>query len=126
MGNSSYLTDGRETEETFWSKTDKIIAELSFFNDTSSVDSVTALPHNKDGTWLFAGNSRKPTYPILQCNTTTKAASVPTATTTSMPTMHYRSSPALERDEIHGYLISGIGRTPEGDGILHPGNGILR
>jgi hypothetical protein len=112
------------SEET---ETATIIAELSFDdNDNSPTVSVAALPDDKDSIWLFAGSSRKPTNPILLFNTTTKTANIPipTANTTSMPTLYYR--PASVSDGSHGYLIGGIGRTPEEDGSFHPGNGILR
>jgi hypothetical protein len=98
----------------------RIIAELSFFNGTS----VAAIPDNKDGIWLFAGNLEKPTYPILQFNTTTKAVQIPSVNTTSLPKWGYL--PASVRDISHGYLIGGIGEAPEEDGSYHPGNGMLR
>jgi hypothetical protein len=121
------LFDGRGknilefSEET---ETARIIAELSFFHDSSSVATVAALPDNQDGIWLFAENTGNPTYPILQFNTTTKAVQIPNVDTASLPTLSY--SPATVRDSSHGYLVGGIGRDPEVDGSYHPGNGILR
>jgi hypothetical protein len=104
-------------------ETAKVIAELSFYNGTSNVVSVTALPDNKDGIWLFAGSRPKPTYPILQFNTTTRAVQIPNADTTS-PTLFY--APESVSDGSHGYIIGGIGKAPEGDGNFLPGNGMLR
>jgi hypothetical protein len=101
-----------------------VIAELSFYNGTSTVSCVTALPDNNDGIWLFAGNLEKPTHPILQFNTTTRAVQIPNADTTSLPTLY--CAPGLVRDGSHGYIIGGIGRAPEGDGSIHPGNGMMR
>jgi hypothetical protein len=109
------------SEET---ETARVIGELSFYNSTSSVSSATALPDNNDGIWLFAGSSLKPTYPILQFNTTTRAVQIPNADTTSLPTLY--DAPESVRDGCHGYIVGGIGRAPEGDGSLHPGNGMLR
>jgi hypothetical protein len=109
------------SEET---ETARVIAELSFYNGTSTVLSVTALPDNNDGIWLFAGNQGKPTYPILQFNTTTRAVQIPNADTTSQPTLYW--APDSVRDGSHGYIIGGIGRAPEGDGSFHPGNGMMR
>jgi hypothetical protein len=120
-----FVFDGREilefSEET---ETARIIGELSFFNDSSNVLSVTAIPDNNDGIWLFAGNQGKPTYPILQFNTTTRAVQIPNVDTTSLPTLYYDSESV--RDGSHGYIIGGIGRAPEEDGSFHPGNGMLR
>jgi hypothetical protein len=127
MNGTMLLFDGHEKhifefiEET---ETATVIAELSFYNGTSTVLSVTALPDNNGGIWLFAGNFEKPTYPILQFNTTSRAVQIPNADTTSLPTLHY--APESVRDGSHGYIIGGIGRAPEGDGSIHPGNGILR
>jgi hypothetical protein len=127
MNGTMLLFDGQRknilefSEET---ETARVIAELSFDDDTYSVTSVTALPDNKDGIWLFAGSSSKPTYPILQFNTTTRAVQIPNADTTSLPRLYY--TPDSVRDGSHGYIIGGIGRAPEGDGSIHPGNGMMR
>jgi hypothetical protein len=121
------LFDGRGrnilefSEET---ETARVIGELSFYNSTISVSTVTALSDNKDGIWLFAGDQRKPTYPILQFNTTTRAVQIPNADTTALPTLYYAPEPV--RDGSHGYIIGGIGKSPEGDGSFHPGSGMIR
>jgi hypothetical protein len=109
------------SEET---ETATVTAELSFYNGTYNVLYVTALPDNNDGIWLFAGSSSKPTYPILQFNTTTRAVQIPNADTKSLPYLFY--APESVSDGSHGYIIGGIGRAPEGDGSFHPGNGMLR
>jgi hypothetical protein len=128
MNGKMFLFDGNGgnvlefSEET---ESARIIAELSFFNVTSTVYSVTAFPDNKDGIWLFAGNAGKPTYPILQFNTTTNTVHVPNADTTTLRTLY--AVPTSVRDSSHGYLIGGIGRVPEGeDGTYQPSNGIVR
>jgi hypothetical protein len=112
--NGNVLEFSEETELV------RIVADLSF-NNADPVSSVTALPDNKDGIWLFAGNYGKPTYLILQFNTTAKSVHVPNADTTTL-----FSNPALVKDCSHGYLIGGIGGYPEEDGIYHPSNGLLR
>jgi hypothetical protein len=122
-----FLFDGRGknvlefSEET---ETARIIADLSFFDGTSSVATVAALPDNQDSIWLFAENTGMPTYPILQFNRTTKTVQIPNVDTTSLPTLYY--SPVAVKDSSHGYLVGGIGRDPEEDGSFHPGNGMLR
>jgi hypothetical protein len=111
------------SEET---ETARVIAELSFYDSTIGVSSVTALPDNKDGIWLFPGYccSPKLTYSILQFNTTTRAVQIPNADITSLPTLYY--APESVRDGFSGYIIGGIGVAPEEEGSYHPSNGILR
>jgi hypothetical protein len=102
----------------------RIIGDLPFQNGTSPVTSTTAVPDGKDGVWLFAGNDRKPTNPILLFNTTTKDIQSSLANATSMPTLFYL--PASVSDGCYGYLIGGLGRAKEIDGCTHPSNGVLR
>jgi hypothetical protein len=122
-----YLFDGRQRKVMEFSEetgTARILGDLHFQNDTSAVQSTTAISDGKDGVWLFAGNGQKPTNPILLFNTTTKAVYSSSADTTSMPTLHY--APASVSDGRYGYLIGGLGSVEDVDGSTHPSNGIMR
>jgi hypothetical protein len=112
--------NGNVIEFSEQTETASIIAELSFVNGTSDVDSIAALPDNKDGIWLFPGMYPKPTHPILQFNTTTKSVQTPNTNTTLLPRLY--NYPAPVRDGSHGYIIGGIVRETEEVGS----NGMLR
>jgi hypothetical protein len=117
------------SEET---ETASIIGDLLFDNYTGTFPNcnipltytTTAIPDGKDGVWLFAGNWRNPTNPILIFNTTTKDVQSSPANTTSLPTLY--SVPASVSYGHYGYLIGGLGKVNESDGSAHPSNGILR
>jgi hypothetical protein len=104
--------------------TARIIGDLPFQNDTSIVESITAIHDGKDGVWLFAGSWPKPTNPILLFNTTTKDVYSSSVNTTSLPTLYI--APASVSDGCYGYLIGGLGRAWESDGSTHPSKGILK
>jgi hypothetical protein len=67
--------------------TARIIGDLPFQNGPSFVYSTTTILDRKDGVWVFAGDSPKPTNPILLFNATTKDASSLSANTTLLPTL---------------------------------------
>jgi hypothetical protein len=106
------------------SETAKIIGDLPFQSGTSSVYSTTAIPWGHDGAWLFAGNYRRVTNPILLYNATSKEVHIPCANTPSLPTLYH--VPVSVKVGNHGYLIGGLGSLKEDDGSYHPTNGILR
>jgi hypothetical protein len=102
----------------------RIIGDLPFGNGTTTVYSTTAMQNGQDGVWLFAGNQTKASNPLLLFNTENKSVYIPTsANSTLLPTLHY--GPASVSDGHRGYIIGGIGRSPEDDGSYHPTNGIL-
>jgi hypothetical protein len=104
------------------SETGKVIGELSFGN--SAVASTAAIPNGKGSVWLFAGNSPKATNPVLLFDMATKVVHIPTANSTSSPTLYV--APASVTSDSHGYLIGGLGRASESNGSMHPTSGILR
>jgi hypothetical protein len=127
IGGTIYLFDGFERKIMEFSEetgTAGIIGDLPFQNGTDGVASTTAIPHGKDGVWLFAGCNQKPTNPILFFNTTTKDIYSSSANTTSLPTLYYL--PASVSDGRYGYIIGGLGMAKEIDGSTHRSNGILR
>jgi hypothetical protein len=105
------------------SETAKIIGDLPFRTGTSTVYTTTAISNGQDGVWLFAGYSPKATNPVLLFNTANKVVYIPTANSTSLPTL--LEVPVSVWDGSHGYLIGGLGRVEESDGSYHPSNGIL-
>jgi hypothetical protein len=127
MSGTIFLFDGYQrtvmefSEET---ETASIIADLPFKNDTSAIGFTSAIPHGADGVWLFAGNGKKPTNPILLFNTTTKDVKILSENTTSLPTFY--DVPASVSDGHYGYLIGGLGKAKESDGSTHLSNGILK
>jgi hypothetical protein len=101
-----------------------VIGDLPFLPGTSSVICTRAIPTGEGSVWLFAGNDPKPTNPVLLFDTAKKLVNVPTANSTSMPSL-YRV-PASAWSNSHGYLVGGLGRVPESNGSIHPTSGILR
>jgi hypothetical protein len=122
-----FIFNGRERtilefDET--SETVKIIADLPFLPGTSSVTSKAAIPKGNDSVWLFNGDNPNATNPVLLFDTAKKVAYIPTANSTSPPSLW--ANPASVWSESHGYLVGGFGRLPESNGSYHPTNGILR
>jgi hypothetical protein len=106
------------------SATAKVIGVLPFLPGTSPVYSTAALPNGDDSVWLFAGNEPKATNPVLLFATAKKLVHIPTANSSSPPSLW--AVPASARSDSHGYLIGGLGRARESNGSYHPTNGILK
>jgi hypothetical protein len=118
-GGQGTILEFNETSET-----GRVIGDLPFRPGTLRVSSTTAIPKGNDSIWLFAANYPKAMNPILSFDTETKVVYIPSANSTSPPTLY--AVPASAWSNSHGYLIGGLGRVPESNGSYHPENGILR
>jgi hypothetical protein len=118
-GGQGTILEFNETSET-----GRVIGDLPFRPGTLPVSSTTAIWKGDDRVWLFAGNYPKAMNPILSFDTAKKVVIIPSANSTSPPTLY--AVPASVRSSSPGYLIGGLGRVPEINGSYHPMNGILR
>jgi hypothetical protein len=108
-GGQGTILEFNETSET-----GRVIGDLPFRPGTLPVSSTTAILKGNDSVWLFAGNCSKAMNPIFSFDTVKKVVTIPSANSTSPPTLF--AVPASMRSSSHGYLIGGLGRVPESNG----------